>query len=125
MGFIKLGRPVGEVEKAQELLESIKRDWDVLVPEELADKIVDFEAKVAALPEGEAIVKKLKKEAAHLHFQFVFPISLELENKEFSFAHMVRKLGKEIFDSQSLSPFQELNEVQQQEVLEIALGRGK
>jgi hypothetical protein len=119
MSSVRLGQPVYEV---QELLKAIEREWNELSPEELADKIVDFETRVAQLPENLPAAKKLKKEAARLHFQFVFPITLELENGEFSFAKAIHKLEKEMFDLQSLTPFQELNETQKREVLEIALG---
>lgn len=114
------GRVVSRLQQAKNLYKSIRKDWDNLEPEELAEKIVDLEERVSQLKESSPAVEKIKKQAERLHFQFVFPIVLELEKGSHSFAGTVQGIAQKILKTQSLQPMHELSEGQKREVLQIA-----
>ncbi|MGB7978707.1 MAG: hypothetical protein WCF19_06070 [Chlamydiales bacterium] len=113
---------------ALDLSKSIRRDWNLLHPEELAERIIDLEARVASLKEPSPLVDKVKKQLEHFHFRFVFPVALELESPGKAmpptFASETRRVAKQLFQTHSLQPFHQLNSVQQREVIRFAEGRG-
>lgn len=118
------GRSVAVLRDAKELSKHIRGDWNLLEPEELAEKIIALEDKVALIKEMSPEVAKIKKQAEQLHFQFVFPIVLELDpSMPHSFVKEVNQVAKRILKEQSIFPFNEnLNSVQQREVIRYAGG---
>jgi uncharacterized protein with PhoU and TrkA domain len=104
------------VEKVAKIAQDLKKDWDLFNPEELADKIIDLEDQIEQLGSGRK-VELIRGEAEHLHFHFVFPVALELETSEYSFAKAIDTIAKKILKTESVEAFYELNEVQQQEIL--------
>jgi len=121
------GREVSVLKGAQDLSKSIRRDWDSLAPEELAEKIIDLENRVTLLKGDSPEVAKIVKEARTLHFRFVFPVALELEmsgkSMPPSFAKTVYSAAKQVFDTNSLHAFKQFSPVQQAEVIRIATTR--
>ncbi len=120
------GRAVTPLDFASDLSKRIRRDWNTLNPEELAEKLIDLEERVAHLTETSPGVDKIKKQAEHLQFQFVFPVALELEPTSSgklmppSFAKTIYQFAKQVFQNQSLEAFQILSATQQREIIRIA-----
>ena len=114
------GRSISRLEQAKNLYKSLRKDWDNLSPEELAEQIIDLESRVSEFTESSPTVDKIKKQVEHLHFQFVFPIVLELQEGSQSFAATVHKLAQKVLKTQSIHPFNQLSEPQQREVRQIA-----
>jgi hypothetical protein len=121
------GRFVTKLSEANQLAKRIRHDWNFLPPEELAERIIDLENRVAEFKESSPAVDKIKKQAEHLHFQFVFPVVLELQEPGKSmpptFARTIHQAANQVFKSHSLQPFQQLNSTQQREILAIATRR--
>lgn len=121
----KQSREVRLINDAKDLSKKIQSDWNNLTPSELAEKIIDLEGKVALLEGSTPAIEKIKKQAEHLHFQFVFPVALELSNAPeaempFSFARSINCVAKEILQTQSLEPLKELSDRQIDEIMKIA-----
>ncbi|MBX7067545.1 MAG: hypothetical protein K1X28_09985 [Parachlamydiales bacterium] len=120
------GRQVALLKDATDLSKNIRKNWDMLAPEELAEKIIDLEDRVTLLKGDSPEVAKVVKEARTLHFRFVYPVALELETSGKSmppsFAKTVYHAAKQVFDTNSVAPFKQLSPVQQQEVIRIAMG---
>lgn len=119
------GRQITPLYLANDLSKKIQRDWDLFDPEELADKIIELEDRVAQLKESSPAVEKIKKQAEHLHFRFVFPVALELEANSgkampATFAKTVYNMAKQVFQTHSLHAFQNLSATQKHEVMRIA-----
>lgn len=123
----KRGREVQLLDDASSLVKKIQRSWDEWTPPELAEQIIELEDRVAQLNGSSPEIEKVKRATEHLHFEFVFPVALELDANPshhlFSFAKEIHRLAKEVFATESLIPFQHLNPVQQYEVLRYA-GKG-
>ena len=102
---------------ATDLFKKIVSGWNSLPPPELAEQIIDLEGRVAHLPEG----SPLKKKAERLHFQFVFPLALDIVQKS-SFVRIINRAAARVFQTQSLTHLQELNPTQQREVLRDRVG---
>lgn len=120
------GREIALMKDATGLAKYIRTNWDLLAPEELAEKIVDLEDRVSCLKGTSPAIAKIAKEARSLHFRFVFPVALELEmsgkSMPPSFARTIYQTAKQVFEMNSLHPFHRLSPVQQQEVVQIATG---
>lgn len=122
------GRQVALLKDATDLSKNIRKNWDMLAPEELAEQIIDLEDRVTHLKGDSPEVAKVVKEARTLHFRFVYPVALELETSGKSmppsFAKTVYHAAKQVFDTNSVAPFKQLSSVQQQEVIRIAARSG-
>lgn len=122
------GRQVALLKEARDLSKYIRKNWDLLAPEQLAEKIVELEDRVAVLKGNSPEVAKIVKEARSLHFRFVFPVALELEmsgkSMPPSFARTIYQVAKQVFDTNSTEAFKRLSPVQQQEVVRIATRSG-
>lgn len=124
---IKKDRNIRLLEDAEQLSQKIRADWNQLDPSEIAEKIVDLEGKVALLEGTSPAIEKVKAAAEHLHFQFVFPVVLELnsaaeENMPFSFARTVHGVANQVLKTQSFEPVKQLNGVQIDEIIRYAGG---
>lgn len=102
--------------KVAKLISGLRKDWDRLEQQELAERIVDLQDQMTVLKKNGQVIS-LEKKAEDIHFDFVFPVSLELKKTPYSFAKEIDKLAKQILKSQSVDPFYQLNSVQQQEIL--------
>lgn len=112
----------------RELSRKIQDQWNELEPSDLAELIIDFEGKVELLEGNAPQVEAIRKLAERLHFQFVFPIVLELARKPipgmpYSFARTINQIAKEILLTQSLEPIEQLNQTQKGETIRFA-GKG-
>ncbi len=119
------GRQIALLKEAGELAKKIKSDWNLLAPEELAERIIELENKISLFEETTPEIEKVKKQAEHLHFQFVFPIALEVSVSEQSipsFAKAVHQAANQIFKTHSLHAFHVLSRVQKEEVMRYAGG---
>lgn len=123
------GRQVAYLKEASDLSRYIKRKWDEMTPEELAEKIIDLEDKVALIKETSPSIEKVRKQAQHLHFQFVFQVAREMDAAPsesampVSFARMIYNAAHKVFETNSVAAFQGLNGMQQREVMRYAAGR--
>lgn len=114
--------------EAKGLSKRISREWNLLTPSELAEHIIDLEGKVTQLEKGTSVnTAKIKLAAQKLHFQFVFPIVLELKrapeaNMPDSFARTVQSVAKQILQTNSLDPIKRLSSVQIDEMMRYARG---
>lgn len=124
------GRAVSQLQQIKNLYKSVQQEWNELSPEDLAEKIIDLEGRVSELTGSSAAIDKIKKQVEHLHFQFVFPIVLELERGKSdeimppSFAKVIDGIAKEVLQKNSLQPLNQLNPAQLGEVQKIALRSG-
>jgi hypothetical protein len=120
------GRQVTLLKDAISLSQHIKQNWDMLAPEQLAEKIIELEDRVTLLKGNSPEVAKVEREARKLHFWFVYPVALELETSGKSmppsFAKTVYHAAKQVFDTNSLASFNALSRIQKQEVIRIAMG---
>ena len=118
------GRQVALLKEARAFSKYIHKNWDLLAPEQLAEKIVELEDRVVLLKGNDPAVAKIVKEARSFHFRFVFPVALELEmsgkSMPPSFARTIYQVAKQVFDRNSTEAFQRLSPVQQQEVVRMA-----
>lgn len=118
------------LQQAKDLSKAIKKEWNELEPEALAEQIIALEDKVSLLKESSPEVEKIRKQAEHLHFQFVFPVVLEMDASPsggympLSFARSVHTTANEILKKNSTAPFKELSSTQQREVLRFATRGG-
>ncbi len=113
-------RNITLLKEASDLSRAIKKDWNELEPEALAERIIELEDKVALLKESSPAIDKIKKQAEHLHFQFVFPIVLETKAAvPNSFARNIYEKAREILKKNSTAPFKELSRTQQYEVTQL------
>jgi hypothetical protein len=110
------------------LSKSIASQWNELEVEELAEKIIQLEKRVSLLDSSSPRAETLRKEVEHYHFQFVFPIALEFDlsrcskSMPRSFAKTIHYMAGRVFKSGSINVFNELNEKQKQEILQLAAG---
>ncbi|MBX7066231.1 MAG: hypothetical protein K1X28_03265 [Parachlamydiales bacterium] len=109
----------------RELARRIQKQWNELTPGELAEQIVDLEGRVALLEGNSPQVESIRRLAEHLHFQFVFPIVLELARAPlpgmpYSFARTINEIAKQVLSAQSLEPIKQLNPVQIDEIMRFA-----
>lgn len=122
----KVSEAARQIHEANQLAESIRKNWNVSSPPDLAEQIIELEDRVAELKGDSSEVKKIKEVADHFHVQFVFPVISELDLEPghglFSFAREIHKAAKKIFQTQSMQPFYRLNAVQQYETLRYAKG---
>lgn len=120
------GKDVQLLSDATQLAKRIRRSWNELTPPELAEQIIELEARVVQLKGASLEEEKIRKVAQHLHFQFVFPMALELDADPthglFSFAREVYEVAKQVFKNQSMHLFYRLNSIQQHETLRYAMG---
>ena len=121
-------RQITLLEEAYGLSESIYKAWQNLFPEQLAERIIELEDRVSLFKEASPEVEKIKREAEHLHFAFVFPLVADLERRfsktpSTSFARRIDQAADRVFRTHSLAAFDQLSNVQKQEVLRIAAGR--
>lgn len=114
------GRQAALLKEIQGLSKNIKSQWDELAPEELAEKIIDLEDKVALIEGKSSTVEKVKKVAEKHHFNFVFQLHKQIA----SFARSVLKDANEMAKTNSMGPFEALNKTQQQEVMRYATREG-
>ena len=105
-------RQLTRLEDAQQLYKKIQTNWNRLAPEELAEGIIELEDKVALLSEVTPEVAKVKELAKHLHFQFVFPLVVDLA----IFAKTVHQIARRVLQSNSVGDFNQLSQIQQREV---------
>ena len=122
MPLVQKNRDVQILEVAGQLIRKIQKNWDMLSPYELAEEIIDLEGKVALIEGTDPKIEKVKRQAERLHFQFVFPVVLELDSSPksgmpYTFARAVHTLAKEIFKKQSIGPLKDLNPAQINEVM--------
>ncbi len=124
---MKESREVRILSDARELAKRIRRDWNVYHPSELAEQIVDLEGKVALLEGTSPAIDRIKKVAERLHFQFVFPIVLELSQipdpkMPTSFARVIHNAAKQVLETQSWESLKQFNAVQVEEFFRYARG---
>ncbi len=117
------------IEAAWELSRKIQKNWNSLPLEDLAGEIVDLEERVTKLSQTSEKVTQVKRAAERLHFQFVFPISQELDSRPradmpASFAKVIGKVAERVFKTQSLEPLKQLNSPQIKEIMRQAKGGG-
>ncbi len=103
----------------------IQRDWNRLDPSALAERIIDLEDKVKGLEGSNATIDRVRKIAERLHFQFVFPVALELSTAPeagmpFSFARVVHSVAKQVLQNGSAEPMKQLSPEQISEVMRFA-----
>lgn len=122
------GRQIALLNDTSQLSRKIKNDWNVLAPGELAEKIIELENKVSLFEETTPEIEKIKKQAEHLHFMFVFPVALEMDaapsekSMPVSFARRIYQAANQVFKTHSMQAFKGLNRIQKQEVLRYAGG---
>lgn len=109
-------------EEVDRLSRELENRWNELEVEELAEKIIQLEARVALMKGAAPRVAKLKRQVEHYHFRFVFPIVLEIDATPRSFAKTIQQMANQIFKSGSVAVFNSLNDIQKQEVLQLAAG---
>lgn len=121
---LKSSRQVQILNSASALAKKIQSSWDFLDPSALAEKIVDLERRVSLLEGDSSEIEKIRSVAERLHFQFVFPLALELSGKAdggpYSFAKTINKMANAIFKTQDLSLAKELNSTQFAETMRYA-----
>lgn len=123
------GRQVAHLRESGDLAKHIRSKWDEMTPEQLAEQIIALEDKVALIQESSPAVEKVRKQAQHLHFQFVFPVAKEMDGAPpegempVSFARMIYKAARDVFKTNSVHAFNDLNGVQRREVMRYAAGR--
>lgn len=122
-------RQAQNIMEVRQLADRIQNQWNELSPGELAEQIVDLEGRVALLTGNSPQVESIRRLAEHLHFQFVFPIVLELskappEGMPVHFARTVHNVAKRIIQTQSLAPISELSSRQIDEVMRFAARGG-
>ncbi len=110
------------LKETSELSKYIQMDWDSLDPAELAKMIIVLKDRVALFSGVSPAIEKIKKEADRLHFQFVFPVVLELDKNSASpsFAKTIHNLADKILKQGSVEPFSLLNQRQMQEVRRLS-----
>ena len=122
------GRQISLLRDTGDLYKRIKSDWNLLAPEELAEKIIELENKVTLFNETSPAIEKIKKQAEHLHFLFVFPVALEMDaaptekSMPVSFARTIYLAANKVFKTNSVQAFNSLNRMQKQEVMRYAVG---
>ncbi len=120
------GRQVTLLKEVSALSQHIKKNWDKLAPEELAENIIELQDRVTLLKGNSPEVAKVVREAQKFHFRFVYPVALELDTSGKSmppsFAKTVYQAANKVFTTNSLAPFNALSRVQKQEVIRIAMG---
>jgi hypothetical protein len=110
------GRKISLLEDVNQLSKKIRGDWNLLAPEELAEKIIELEDKVSLLKGTSPEIAKIKRQTERLHFRFVFPLDADFQ----IFTREIQKGANQIFKTHSLAAFHNLNSVQQREVMRIA-----
>ena len=116
------GRDIQLLGEARSLAGKIQRKWNLLAPPELADEIIALEDRVAQITGSSLEVEKIRKLANLLHFQFVFPVALDVM---VSFKRAVEKVAREVWQTGSLYAFlHEFNGIQQNETLRYAVMGG-
>lgn len=121
-------RQAQDISELRQLADRIQNQWSVLSPGELAEQIVELEGRVALLSGHSPQVESIRRLAEHLHFQFVFPIVLELSqaplpDMPYQFARTVHEVAKQIIKTQSLMPIKQLSSHQIDEVMRFAAAR--
>ena len=122
-------REIRQIRDVKQLYKQIQRDWNLLSPSELAEQIVELEDRVSLMEGSSPEIEKIKAVAEKLHFQFVFPVVLELSSKPepnmpHSFARVVHSVAKQILDTGSLLPIKQLSSTQIDKVMRYARGGG-
>ena len=123
-------RQVTPLMEATKLAKEIQNTWDSLELEVLASKIVSLEDKVSQITEMTPEVEKVKRFAEHLHFQFVHPVTKELEEARdktkmpFSFVQSIKEIADQVIHTNSVAPFNKLTRIQQREIYRFAGARG-
>jgi hypothetical protein len=102
-----------QVQILKDRASSLIERWNTLVPEEIAEEIIDIKDRASPLNNPQ-----LTKQVEDLHFQFVFPIIPDLN----SFATEIQKAAQRVLKTQTPAAFQELSQTQQQEILRNAVG---
>lgn len=126
---VKNSRQIQLLESASDLAVKIQKSWDSQEPAELAEKIVALENRVNLLEGDSPEVEKIRAVAKDLHFQFVFPLVLELSDEPlsdefegegpYSFARTIHSIAESIWKSQDLSLIKQLNTTQCSEVMRL------
>ena len=105
-------------------VDQVAANWDAMDPEALAESIIDLEDRVAVLKDVQSPeLDKIRSQVKHMHFRYVFPVVSMLDLKsgaegiEIPFAQEVYNLADQVFKTQSVLPFQQMNAVQQAQVL--------
>lgn len=115
-------------EETSRLSKELESRWNEFELEELADKIIALEKRVALLNAGVPGREKMMKQVEHFHFRFVFPVALEFDlsrcdkSMPRSFAKTIQYMADRVLKTHSATPFNELNDQQKQEVLQLAAG---
>ncbi len=115
-------------EETSRLSKELESQWDAFDVEELAEKIIALEKRVSLLSANAPGAEKLRKQVEHFHFRFVFPVALEFDlsrcdkSMPRSFAKTIQYMADRVFKTSSAALFNELNEKQKQEVLQLAAG---
>lgn len=123
-------RQVTPLMEATKLAREIQNTWDSLEIHDLAEKIVSLEDKVSRITEMTPEAEKIKRLAEHLHFQFVHPVSKELEEARdgtempFSFVQSIKEIAGKMMHTNSLDSFKELTPIQQREIVHYARAGG-
>lgn len=102
-----------QVQILKDRADSLIQRWNDLVPEELAEEIIDIKDRASPLNNPQ-----LTKQVEGLHFQFVFPILPDLK----LFTAEIHRAAQRVLKGQTPAPFQELSQTQQQEILRNAIG---
>lgn len=122
---VKSSRQVQILDSAQVLAAKIQSSWDSREPEEIAEDIVALENRVKLLEGTSPEIEKIREIAKDLHFQFVFPLVLELGDESkgagpYSFARAIDTIAEAILQKQDLSWARQLNATQFSEVMRYA-----
>lgn len=126
---VKSSRQVQILESAHVLAAKIQGSWDAREPAEIAGDIVALENRVKLLEGSSPEVEKIREIAKDLHFQFVFPLVLELLDESkggapYSFARAIDTIADAILNTQDLSLAKQLNTAQFSEVMRYATRGG-
>lgn len=98
---LKKGKPSSqELEHIETLYRDTLENWDSLELSDLAERILELEEKMARFQGSSKEIAKWQRRVEDLHFQFLFPIVLELKastNRQMiSFADIIHQMAQNI-----------------------------
>jgi hypothetical protein len=115
---------IEDVHELSKEVEKLGLLWNQLNTDEIGEKLAELKKRATSL-EGREIPKQARKVREHalshledLRFEYVFPIVKELKSDslEPTFASRMGQIAEKMREQNSLSPFQQLNSLQQKEI---------
>jgi hypothetical protein len=127
---VKSSRQVQILDSANVLAAKIQSSWDSREPAEIAEDIVALERRVSLLEGTSPEIERVRAVAKDLHFQFVFPLVMELLGDEtkgagpYSFARAIDTIAAAVLNTQDVSLLKQLNATQFAEIIRYATKGG-